>query len=146
MGRTQDLIAYEYNTKLLHSKHQALDLLNGLFQKALDKGADSKVIAQLRMAATAILRTKSETVGYDLTTERRKAEALPTTTPQAATATPAPAITPTSIEVITSTAPLPTPTHVPLADEANGKLPKWMRRELKRAGLASLPNLSLESG
>ncbi len=135
MGRTQDIVAYDFNAKLLSAKQKALDTLSNVLDKAEAKGADPKVIAQVRMAATAILRTRREQVGYHYTQERLKAEEVPSPDAPRPEAPPSP---PTSMQ--------PTPPRVPLADEVGTRSVKWLQRELKRAGLASLPSLSLESG
>lgn len=130
MGRTQDIVAYDFNTRLLKAKHKALDTLTNVLEKAEAKGADPKIIAQVRMAATAILRTRSEPVGCNFAAERRKAE-------EPAPAPAQPSLPPQPVS------PLP---HVPLADEAGSRSVKWLQRELKRAGLPPSFGVSLDTG
>lgn len=141
MARTQATLAYDFNTKLLHAKHKALDTLDHVLDAMKAKDADPRLIAQARMAAHAVLRVPALGVRSDYAREREAQDPIEAVRPQSQ-----PSITPTPLSMLTATPVPAAPSPVPLADETNGKLPKWMRRELKRAGLASLPNLSLESG
>lgn len=132
MARKQDVLAYDFNSKLSLAKHKALDTLTNVLDAMKAKDADPRILAQMRLAAHAILKVNTLGVRLDYAKEREAEEqGLP---PPAPTAPP---IVPTSLEALTSAASTTAPA-VPLADEAGTHSVKWLQRQLQRS-LATAP-------
>lgn len=140
MARTQATLAYEFNIKLLHAKHKALDTLNNVLDAMKAKEVDPRLIAQARMAAHTVLRVPSLGVRTEYARERESQDPI-----EAPTARASPSVTPTPLNSVTSSASAGAASPVPLADEVRSRSVKWLERQLRRTGGTPNLDLSLDS-